>query len=76
MRLFILNDNVNTFEHVTMVIQKYLNYPHLQAGSIANIVHNNGVCEVKDSDDEVLITEIYKSMVKEGLSMRIEGGDE
>jgi len=73
MKLFILNDDVNSFEHVTSCIQRYLNYPYLQAVSIANIVHNSGRCEVKDSDDEEMIKILYQSMVKEGLHLRIEG---
>jgi len=73
MKLFILNDDVNSFEHVTSCIQRYLNYPYLQAVSIADIVHNIGRCEIKDSDDEVVIKEIYEGLVKEGLHLRIEG---
>lgn len=73
MKLFILNDDVNSFEHVIRCIQRYLNYPYLQAVSIADIVHNSGRCEIKDSDDEVMIKEIYEGLVKEGLDLRIEG---
>ena len=73
MKLFILNDDVNSFEHVTKVIQKYLNYPYMQGCSIASIVHNSGQCLVKESNDEVLIKGIYKALVKEGLRLRIEG---
>ena len=73
MKLFILNDDVNSFEHVISCIQRYLNYPYLQAVSIADIVHNSGRCEIKDSDDEVMIKEIYEGLVKEGLHLRMEG---
>jgi ATP-dependent Clp protease adaptor protein ClpS len=73
MKLFILNDDVNSFEHVISCIQRYLNYPYLQSVSIADIVHNSGKCEVKDSDDEEMIKILYQSMVKEGLHLRIEG---
>ena len=73
MKLYILNDDVNSVDNVIRIVQQYLNYPYLQSASIASIVHNNGQCEVKDSDDEDLIKEIYMSMVKEGLHLRIEG---
>jgi ATP-dependent Clp protease adapter protein ClpS len=73
MKLYILNDDVNSFDTVIRIVQQYLNYPYLQSASIANIVHNSGQCEVKDSDDEDLIKEIYRNMVKEGLHLRIEG---
>jgi ATP-dependent Clp protease adapter protein ClpS len=72
MKLFILNDDVNSFEHVTKVIQKYLNYPYMQGCSIASIVHNSGQCLVKESDDEELVRELYKGMVSEGLHLKIE----
>tara|TARA_B110000858_G_scaffold141856_1_gene161031 strand:+ start:596 stop:817 length:222 start_codon:yes stop_codon:yes gene_type:complete len=73
MKLYILNDDVNSFDNVIRIVQQYLNYPYLQSASIANIVHNSGQCEVKDSDDEDLIKEVYRNMVKEGLHLRIEG---
>ena len=73
MKLYILNDDVNSFDNVIRIVQQYLNYPYLQSASIASIVHNSGQCEVKDSDDEDLVKEIYTSMVKEGLHLRIEG---
>tara|TARA_B100001057_G_scaffold449169_1_gene490129 strand:- start:1498 stop:1728 length:231 start_codon:yes stop_codon:yes gene_type:complete len=72
MKLFILNDDINSFEHVIRCIQRYLNYPYMQGASIASIVHNSGKCLVKESDDEVLITGLYKSMIQEGLKLRIE----
>jgi hypothetical protein len=45
----------------------------MQGVSIADLIHNTGKCLVKESDDEVLIKGIYKSLVKEGLHLRIEG---
>ena len=76
MKLFIVNDDVNSFEHVTKVIQKYLNYPYMQACSITSIVHNSKQCCVKESDDEELIRELYKGMVDEGLHLKIESNYE
>ena len=73
MKLFISNDDVNSFEHVVRCIQRYLNYPYMQGCSIADLIHNTGECCVKESEDEVLIKGMYKSMVKEGLHLRIEG---
>ena len=52
MKLFILNDDVNSFEHVIRCIQRYLNYPYMQACSISDIIHNTGKCLIKESDDE------------------------
>ena len=67
MKLFILNDDVNSFEHVTRCIQKYLNYPYMQSVSITHIIHNNGKCCVKESDDELLIKGIYTELVSEEI---------
>ena len=76
MKLFILNDNVNSFEHVIRCIQRYLNYPYMQAASIASIVHNSGRCLVMQSNDELMIKGLYEVLVKEGLKLRIESSDE
>lgn len=76
MKLFIVNDDVNSFEHVTKVIQKYLNYPYMQAVSICNIIHTAGRCEVKSSDDEILIKGLYMELMNEGLNLKIESGYE
>ena len=72
MKLFILNDDVNSFDHVVRCIQRYLNYPYMQGCSITDIVHNTGKCLVKESDDEPMIKGIYKALIKEGLHLRIE----
>jgi|TARA_B110000858_G_C17606694_1_gene382582 ATP-dependent Clp protease adapter protein ClpS len=71
MKLFIVNDDVNSFEHVTRCIQKYLNYPYMQAVSITNIVDNAGECEVKNSEDETLIKSLYMELIREGLNLKI-----
>jgi len=72
MKLFILNDDVNSFEHVVRCIQRYLNYPYMQGCSIASIVHNSGQCLVKESEDDAMIKGIYRALIKEGLRLRIE----
>ena len=76
MKLFILNDDVNSFEHVVRCIQRYLNYPYMQGCSIASIVHTSGKCLVKESNDEIMIKGIYRALVKEGLHLRIESENE
>ena len=72
MTLYILNDDINTFEHVVDCIQNYLNYTYMQSVSISHIVNNNGECLVKQTDDEELIQNVYENLVKEGLNLRIE----
>ena len=72
MKLFILNDEVNSFEHVVTIIQKYCNYPLTQGQSIASIVHSNGECCIKESEDAELMLETYKGMMSEGLNLRMD----
>lgn len=72
MKLFILNDSVNTFENVVESIQMYLNYPYMQGVSIAHIVHNSGECLVKESLDSELMTELYEGLVKRGIKVKLE----
>jgi len=72
MKLFILNDDINSFDHVVECIQRYLNYPYLQGHSIANIIHNNGKCIVKESDDVELMYEISEFLRRDGLIVKLE----
>tara|TARA_R110001592_G_scaffold87117_3_gene257216 strand:- start:3012 stop:3227 length:216 start_codon:yes stop_codon:yes gene_type:complete len=71
MKLFILDDDINTFEYVIRTIQRYLAYPHSQASSIANIVHSNGECLVKTDEDSVII-ELYDTLKESGLTVRVD----
>jgi len=72
MKLFILDDDVNTFEHVIESIQIRLSYPNSQASSIAHIVHHTGKCLVKTDSDENIINRIYKKLKADGLNVKIE----
>ena len=40
-KLYLLNDDIHTFEDVIRVLRKYLSFPITQGQSVANIVHNN-----------------------------------
>lgn len=71
MKLFICDDDVNTFNHVIRVIQRYLAYPYSQACSIANIIHNNGECLVKTDEDDSVIIELYDTLKENGLTVRV-----
>lgn len=70
-RLYLLNDDVHTFEDVIFVLRKYFGYPILQGTSIATIVHQNGKCEIKSGPLHEL--ELYKEgLLKEGFNVEIE----
>ena len=45
-RLYLLNDDIHSFEEVVYVLQRYLGYPSLQGASIAELVHRTGKCEI------------------------------
>ena len=72
MKLFILDDDVNTFDEVIRSIQINLAYPHTQAASIARIVHSKGECLVKTSTDTDNLDKIYKKLMADGLNVKIE----
>ena len=72
MKLFILDDDVNTFDEVIRSIQINLTYPNTQASSIAHIVHHTGKCLVKTDSDENIIKRIYKKLKADGLNVKIE----
>jgi ATP-dependent Clp protease adapter protein ClpS len=75
MKLFILNDNINSFDNVILSLKKNLNYPYSQCVSIATIVHYAGKCVIKsgDSDNDVnVIQTVFKMLSKDGLTVKIE----
>lgn len=70
-RLYLLNDDIHSFEEVVYVLQRYLGYPSLQGASIAELVHRTGKCEIKIGDFEEL--ELLKEMLlKEGYNVTLE----
>jgi ATP-dependent Clp protease adaptor protein ClpS len=42
----VVNDNVNTFEHVINCLIEVCNHNYYQAGQCATIIHNKGECSV------------------------------
>jgi len=70
-RLYLLNDDIHSFEEVVYVLQRYLGYPSLQGASIAELVHRTGKCEIKIGEFSEL--ELLKEMlVKEGYKIKLE----
>jgi ATP-dependent Clp protease adaptor protein ClpS len=52
--LIVYNDDFNTFDHVIDSLIKICDHHPLQAEQCALIVHNNGKCQVKRGDYDVL----------------------
>ena len=70
-RLYLLNDNIHTFEDVVFILRKYFGYSILHGASIANIVHQTGKCEIKVGPTEDL-EEFKEGLLKDGFSVIIE----
>ena len=70
-RLYLLDDNIHTFDDVSMLLQRYLGYSTLQGASIATLVHHRGRCEIKigEFSDLELLSEVLQ---KEGFNTIIE----
>jgi len=70
-RLYLLNDDVHSFEEVVYVLKRYLGYPDLQGASIADLVHRKGKCEIKIGHFDEL--ELLKEMlIKEDYNVKLE----
>ena len=70
-KLYLLNDNHHTFEDVIRVLRKYLSFPITQGQSVANIVHNNGKCDIYNGEIE-MVENLYELFRSEGLNLKID----
>ena len=70
-KLYLLNDNHHTFEDVIRVLRKYLSFPITQGQSVANIVHNNGKCDIYNGDIE-MVENLYDLFRSEGFNVKID----
>jgi|TARA_R100000030_G_scaffold99999_2_gene92075 ATP-dependent Clp protease adapter protein ClpS len=68
--LYLLNDDHHSFEDVIRVLRKYLSYPMTQGQSIAQIVHNNGKCDIY-TGDMVMVENLYQLFLKDGFNVEI-----
>lgn len=70
-KLYLLNDDIHSFEDVRFMLKRYLAYPNLQADSISTITDQVGRCVIK-SDDELEDLELLKEMMlKDGFKVEI-----
>ena len=73
-RLLLHNDDNNSFQWVIECLMKVCEHEYTQAEQCAQIVHNNGVCDVKYGDLET-ITEMKEKLQGAGLSVTMEIND-
>lgn len=70
-RLMLHNDDYNSFDWVIECLMSVCNHELEQATQCANIVHNNGKCDVKYGDLET-ISEMKNKLKSAGLSVTME----
>jgi ATP-dependent Clp protease adapter protein ClpS len=70
-RLYLLNDDIHSFEDVVFVLKRYLGYSDLHGASIAELVHRTGKCEIKIGEFSTLEL-VKEALVKEGYNVRLE----
>ena len=68
--LILLNDNINTFDHVIRSLVEICGHDLVQAEQCAMIVHFKGSCEIKMGAREVL-TVMSKSLNAKGLLSKV-----
>lgn len=68
--IILMNDNVNTFDHVVKALQEICGHNYIQATQCAHIVHGVGHCEVfKDKCN--LVEEVYEELKELGLIVKL-----
>jgi ATP-dependent Clp protease adaptor protein ClpS len=70
-RLILHNDDYSTFDKVIECLIRICKHEQEQAEQSANIVHNNGKCDVKYGDLET-ISEMKNKLQSAGLSVTME----
>ena len=69
--LVLMNDNVNTFDHVIKSLVEICGHDSVQAEQCALIVHFKGSCEVKLGQKEIL-TAMSRSLNAKGLISKVD----
>jgi ATP-dependent Clp protease adaptor protein ClpS len=69
-RLFVFNDDVNTFDWVIETLMDVCKHSPEQAEQCALIVHNKGKCSVKDGDWEELAI-MRQEICRRGISAEV-----
>ena len=70
-KLYLLYDDIHTFEDVVAVLRKYFSFPITQGQSIAHIVHNTGKCDIYTGNIEH-IKLLYELLRSEGFNVEID----
>ena len=68
--LFVLNDDVNTFDHVTKQLRDICGHNQLQSIQCTSIIHSTGKCDVF-TGPYAICYEIYDELINAGLTVTI-----
>jgi ATP-dependent Clp protease adaptor protein ClpS len=68
--LVLMNDNINTFDHVIKSLVEICGHDSVQAEQCALIVHFKGSCEVKTGQKEIL-SAMSRSLNAKGLLSKV-----
>ncbi len=69
--LVLLNDNINTFDHVIKSLVEICGHDSVQAEQCAMIVHFKGSCEIKSGQKEIL-NAMSRSLNAKGLISKVD----
>jgi hypothetical protein len=70
-KLYLLNDDIHTFDDVRFMLKRQFAYPNLQSDSIAEITNRMGRCQIKSSDDVAELELLQEILLKEGFKVEI-----
>lgn len=70
-KLYLLNDDIHTFDDVRFMLKRHFAYPNLQSDSIAEITDRVGRCQIKSSDDVEELEILQQMLQKEGFKVEI-----
>ena len=68
--IILLNDDVNTFDHVVKALQEVCGHNYIQSTQCAHIVHGVGRCEIF-KDKCHLVEQVYEELKELGLIVKL-----
>jgi len=70
-KIMVMNDSVNSFQHVQVCLQEICGHNQYQAIQCTNIIHNKGKCQVYMNTKDQCIN-IVKELETQGILAKIE----
>jgi len=70
LKLFLINDDINSFEHVIEVLIDICQHSYIQAEQCAMLTHFKGSCSIKSGTRDIL-EQLKKDLMEHNLSAEI-----